>query len=265
MHMKRSPVLLKRHACTVVLFLLAALALSLAASAACENILVSGAGYAPANGTYVRGGDAYGKPTYDLGGAYRITWMGMWYLADYVGETYYRNDSSADEPPSTGWVSYSGYAPAPILSCADVAPIPEQPAPEPMMVGRSYELQDGILTLIFENVGSESATVVELHAGPTLIAQSAGGAVSFWIPDSDLWQVIPLDQVHIVEPGATLTLILSSIQLPQGWIEEATARSAVFTAFTFSVPHIAVAVSGSATSWIHLVPAWLEASQTSGR
>ncbi len=260
--MKRSPVLLKRHACTVVLFLLATLAFSLAASAACENILVSGAGYAPANGTYVHTGEAYDRPTYELGGTYRVSWMGKWYLLDFVGGTYYENDSSANEPPSSGWVSYSGYAPAPILSCADPAPASEQPAPEPKIVGRSYELQDGSLTLTYENVGNASATVYELHAGPTLMAQSAGGATSFWIPDSDLWQVIPLDQTYIVEPGSTLTLVLPSIRLPQGWLEEAAARSAVFTGFTFSAPHIAVGVSGSAASWIHLVPAWLEAVQT---
>jgi hypothetical protein len=263
--MKQSPVLLNRYACTAVLFLLATLAFALAASAACENILVSGAGYAPANGTYVRGGDSYGKPTYDLGGAYRISWMGMWYLADYVGGTYYHNDSSANEPPSSGWVSLlPAYNPAPTLSCADPAPASEQPAPEPKIVGRSYELQDGSLTLTYENAGNASATVVRLYAGPTLMAPSAEGATSFWIPDSDLWQVIPLDQTYIVEPGATLTLVLPSIQLPQGWLEQAAARSAVFTGFTFSAPHIAVSVSGSAVSWIHLVPAWLEEVQAGG-
>ena len=265
--MKSGAMLLKRYGGLVVLLVLATLAFSLAASAACENILVSGAGYAPANGTYVRGGDAYGKPTYDLGGTYRITWMGKWYLSDFVGGTYYQNDSSASEPPSSGWVSLlPAYNPAPTLSCADVAPTPEQPEPEPQpqIIGLSYELQDQSLTLVYENVGTAAGTVPQLYAGPALSAQTADGWTSFWIPDSDLWQVIPLDQAYVVAPGETLTLILPLIQLPEGWLQQAVARSALFDDFTFDAPHIAVGVSGSPASWIHLVPAWLEQMQTSG-
>jgi hypothetical protein len=267
MHMKRNPTLLKRYGSAVVLLLLAALAFSLAASAACENILVSGAGYAPTNGTYLRGGEAYGKPTYELGANYRITWMGKWYLSDFVGGTYYQNDSSANEPPSSGWVSLlPAYNPAPTLSCADVAPTPEQPEPEPQpqIIGRSYELQDQSLTLMYENVGTSTGTVSQLYAGPALSAQTADGWTSFWIPDSDLWQVISLDQAYVVAPGKTLTLVLPLIQLPQGWLQQAVARSALFEDFTFGAPHIAVGVSGSPASWIHLVPAWLNQTKKLG-
>jgi hypothetical protein len=265
MHMDRNPTFLKRYGSAVVLLLLATLAFSLAAYAAYENILVSGAGYAPTNGTYVRGGDAYGKPTYMLGGAYRITWMGSWYLGDFVGGTYYQNNSSAAEPPFDGWVSYSGYAPAPTLSSGDLPPAPEQPKPdpepEPRVISLSYELRGDNLTLVYENVGDASATVYQLCAGPALCAQSADGATSFWIPDSDLWQVILLDQTYIVAPGETLTLVLPLIQLPEGWLATAIARSLLFTDFTFGEPHIAVGMSGSPASWIHLVPAWLEQMQ----
>jgi hypothetical protein len=251
--------LLKRHGGLVLVFLLAMLAFSLAASAACESILVAGAGYAASNGTYVHTGEAYGKPTYELGANYRITWMGKWYLSDFVGGTYYESNSSAAEPPTSGWVSLlPAYNPAPTLACADPAPIPEQRAAEPKVVGRSYELQDGNLTLVYENVGNAPTTVYELYAGPSLVARSAEGATSFWIPDSDLWQVILLDQAYIVAPGATLTLVLPAIQLPQGWLEEAAARFAAFTDFTFSAPHIAVGAATTPASWIHLVPAWLE-------
>ncbi|MCX6092370.1 MAG: hypothetical protein NTX23_05850 [Candidatus Bipolaricaulota bacterium] len=262
--MERNPTFLKRYGSAVVLLLLATLAFSIAAYAACENILVSGAGYAPTNGTYAHAGVDYGKPTYILGGAYRITWMGSWYLLDFVGGTYYQNNSSAAEPPFDGWVSlHPADAPAPTLSCGDLPPAPEQPKPEPepRVISLSYELRDENLTLVYENVGNASATVYQLYAGPALCAQSADGATSFWIPDSDLWQVILLDQTYIVAPGETLTLVLPLIQLPESWLATAIARSLLFTDFTFGEPHIAVGMSGSPASWIHLVPAWLEQMQ----
>lgn len=254
--MKRSSVWLTLRVSTAVVFLLVTLASSLVASAACESIRVAGGGVAAANGTYMHTGEAYGKPTYVLAPDYRITWMGKWYLSDFVGGTYYENDSSADEPPFSGWVSlYPAYDPVPVFSCADVIPAPEQPLPEARIVGRSYELEDGRLTLTYENVGEAPATVYELFAGPALCARNADGLVYSWIPDSDLLQVIPLDQAYVVAPGATLTLVLPSVQLPQGWLEEAAARSLIFTDFTFGAPHIAVGVSGSPTSWIHLTAA----------
>lgn len=265
--MKRSPMSLRRCGSAVVLLLLATLASSLVASAACESIRVAGGGYAAANGTYLHTGEAYGKPTYVLGTDYRITWMGKWYLSDFIGGTFYENASSADEPPFSGWVSLdTAYNPAPTLSCADLPPTPEpEPtAPEPKIVGRTYELADGSLTLTYENVGSSSAIVYELCAGPALCAQGADGAIYPWIPDSDLWQIIPLAQAYVVKPGATLTLVLPSLQLPQGWLEEAAARSAIFTGFTFLAPHIAVGVIGWPASWIHLTTACTEGAQGAG-
>jgi hypothetical protein len=263
MTVKRNAKFLKRYGGGAVLLLLAAFVFALAASAACEHIIVSGAGYTPVNGTYVRGGDAYGKPTYALGGTYRVTWMGKWYLSNFVGETYYQNDSSAAEPPSSGWESLrTVYDPAPTLSCADNAPAERLPAPK--IIGRSYMLEGESLTLVYENVGNASGTVSQLYAGPALRAQSADGGISFWIPDSDLWQVVSLDQTCIVAPGKSLTLVLPMIELPQDWLEVAAARSAAFTDFTFDAPHIAVGVDGSPASWIHLVPAWLEQVQGQG-
>ncbi len=117
---------------------------------------------------------------------------------------------------------------------------------------------DESLALVYENAGDASGTVSQLYAGPALSAQSAEGTTSFWIPDSDMWQVIPLSQVYVVAPGETLTLVLPMIQLPEGWLETAAARSALFADFAFSAPHVAVGVNGSPASWIHLVPAWLE-------
>ncbi len=117
--MRQNRVRLVRHWVPVILLALGVVVPSLAATGACQHILVAGAGMESANGTYAFSGTAYGKPTYVMG-TYRIGWQGYWFLADFGGETYYKNTSDSPEPPSLGWISTRpSYAPAPTLSCAD--------------------------------------------------------------------------------------------------------------------------------------------------
>jgi len=117
--MKQNRVALIRYWAPVILLALAAVVPSLAATGACPHIFVAGAGAESCNGTYTYAGMSYGKPAYVMG-AYRIGWQGYWFIADFVGETYYRNSSDSPEPPSDGWIgTRPSYAPAPTLSCAD--------------------------------------------------------------------------------------------------------------------------------------------------
>ncbi len=246
----------------IILSALMVAAGSLATAAACQKISVEGAGYSAANGVYGAGGESYGHTIYTFSD-YRIVWQGSWYISDLYGHTYYYNDSASSEPPADRWISYSGYAPAPTLSCADTPPAPPH-VPAPAVVGISYAQESETLTLVYGNVGDASATISRLYAGPALSTPADDGLTYFWIPDSDLWQTILLDETYVVAPGETLTLTLPMIKLPDGWLEQAGARALLFSDLAFDAPHIAVGADATPISWIHLVPEWLEMREQGG-
>ena len=90
---------------------------------ALDQYTVSGAGTAAVNGTYARSGDFGGKPryTYDTWDILYTTMGGSYWVityaddGDYMHALYY-TDETGDTPPTTGWTTLGGSAPAPTVT-----------------------------------------------------------------------------------------------------------------------------------------------------
>lgn len=127
---------------------------------------------------------------------------------------------------------------------------------EPRIHGVWYELTKDGLELTFENRGDAVGMIYQLFLGPGLHPQ---GSDDYWAPDSDLWTLILLDQVYVIEPGEQVSFTFPLPSIPVvGLMQTAAERAALFTGFTFDPPHIAIGADSEPWAWVHLVPGWLE-------
>jgi len=110
-----------------------------------EDVIVSGAGFALVNGTYVFNGMQNGKPSYVMAGYGAVVYEGgNWFIYSGAHKTY-SNASSATTPPATGWgLESAGTAPAPTLSDGEACPPCTAPQlsgtpPDTILSGSSFD------------------------------------------------------------------------------------------------------------------------------
>ena len=117
---------MKRAAIWLFVILIPVIALLLMGTAeTCEkltapaSITVSNAGSADVNGTYTRGPDINGKPSW-TNGSYNLKWCSTyndWELQDLLGSIYYYNgNGSLPAKSADDWTPLAGLAPSPGLS-----------------------------------------------------------------------------------------------------------------------------------------------------
>ncbi|MBW3635364.1 MAG: hypothetical protein KY445_02715 [Armatimonadetes bacterium] len=93
-----------------------------------EGVVVSGAGDAASNGTYLNKGVVINtRPRYELGTTHVVEWQattpGRWAIIDVgAGLVRYFVNSDANTPPANGWTAESAVAPAPTLAPKAASP-----------------------------------------------------------------------------------------------------------------------------------------------
>ena len=93
------------------------IALTMSISLMATDCIVSGAGTASVNGTYVEGEEYNGKPQYRLGTtSYYLRYNNSrWEIMLDEGDPYYYTNDSGDTPPSSGWIRDEGDNPVPTV------------------------------------------------------------------------------------------------------------------------------------------------------
>lgn len=135
---------------------------------ATESWLVSGAGTADVNGTYVAEGTYNGKNYYS-NGSFELCWEpNIWYLVDFCGGAYvaYRGDFGQENLPAEPWVALLGDAPAPSVSSGgDVITVS----------GTVYTAENEST-----NIGSGKTVALSINgAAATAVETGVGGTFSF--------------------------------------------------------------------------------------
>lgn len=144
---------------------------------------VSGAGTAAANGSYSVTADLNGRPTYTKG-VYQIASRSnsSWYITENGGIIYDQSTTPMATPPSNGWITSNGVAPAPTIAISDAA----TPASASLTI--SYDAAAGnVEDLVFvgggytgastqpgANGGAITATVTAPANTPVTIAKVSG-------------------------------------------------------------------------------------------